>query len=461
MNQSKSYQRPGLILLVTTVTSFMTAFMGSSLNIALPVIGSEFSSSAKILSWISTVYFLITAVLLIPVGKLSDTKGRMYFFSYGLIVFTGSTFLCGISGSTAIIILFRALQGVGSSFIFATGTALIVTAYPANQRGRVLGINTASVYTGLSSGPFLGGFITQYLGWRGIFFTSAIIGLVIILIVSFMLKGIEEQSTSEKYDIMGSIVYSLSIVSAMIGISMLPGITGIILTITGTILLIVFFNIEKKIINPLFDVRIFKSNRTFTYSNLSALINYCATFAISFLISFYLQIVKGLKPREAGIILITQPVLQAVFSPYAGKLSDRFEPQLVSSTGMAFLTIGLVIFCFLTPGTGYGLIIGNLAFLGLGFALFSSPNVNAIMSSVDRHYYGVASSTLASMRVIGQTLSMGIVIMIFTFYLGERELSPLNSAEFMESARTLFILFSILSVAGIFASLARGNIHSK
>ena len=205
----------------------------------------------------------------------------------------------------------------------------------------------------------------------------------------------------------------------------------------------------------------FSNNKTFTFSNLSALINYSATFAIGFLLSLYLQHIKDMSARDAGFILVTQPFIMAIFSPLAGKISDRIEPQVVASYGMGILTIGLIIFTFISPAFSLIWIVLNLALIGFGFALFSSPNTNAIMSSVDKKYYGVASSTLASMRMVGQMFSMGIVIVIFTAFLGHAEISNVNQEEFISSLRFLFLLFGILCFIGIFASLARGRIHNE
>ena len=245
----------------------------------------------------------------------------------------------------------------------------------------------------------------------------------------------------------------------MLGLTYLPKIPGMVLLILGIAALYLFFRVEEKKASPVFNVRIFISNRTFTFSNLSALINYSATFAIGFLMSLYLQNIMLYSPQDAGIILVTQPLMMAIFSPFAGRLSDKIEPQIVSSSGMAILTVGLVIFVFLSPGFGLGPIILNLALLGFGFALFSSPNVNAIMSSVEKKYYGVASSTLASMRMIGQMFSMGIVIVIFSLLIGKAEITNENQSLFMSSVKTAFILFSVLSFIGIFTSLSRGKIH--
>ncbi len=437
----------------------MTAFMGSAINIALPLIGKEFNSSAVLLSWLATAYLLTAAVLLVPVGKLSDIYGRTKFLKYGIILFSAGTLLCGISGSDIILLVFRLFQGAGSAMIFTTSTAILVSAFPPNERGKILGINITSVYVGLSSGPFIGGLITHYLDWRYIFYTTFLLGIITALMLFIWLKTEWKEAEQEKFDVIGSVVYVLSLTALMLGLTFLPKISGIALLTGGIIVLLVFFKIEEGKPNPVFNVKVFLSNRTFTFSNLSALINYSATFAIGFLMSLYLQNIKALSPQDAGLILVTQPLMMALLSPLAGRLSDKIEPQIVSSSGMAILTIGLVVFVFLSPEFGIIPIVLNLAWLGLGFALFSSPNVNAIMSSVEKRYYGVASSTLASMRMIGQMFSMGIVIVIFSLLIGKAEITAENQPAFLSSIKTAFILFSILSFIGVFTSLSRGKIH--
>lgn len=450
-----------LILLITILTSFMTAFMGSSINIALPVIGKEFNAPAIILSWLSTAYLVTAAALLLPIGKLTDIYGRTKFFKLGISLFTAGSFLCGSAIDPSMLLIFRIVQGVGAAFIFSSSTALLVSIFPHSERGKVLGINTAAVYIGLSSGPFLGGMITHYLNWRGIFFINAIIGIVLIIITTVYLKHEWQEMLVQKYDYRGAAVYIISIILLMLSVSMFPKTAGFILLFISLCVLGLFYIIEIYTPHPILNAALFKENKTFTLSNLAALINYSATYAIGFLMSFYLQSVKILSPQEAGTILITQPVVQALFSPIAGRLSDKTEPRFVASAGMTLLTIGLIVFWFLSPNTSYVLIIVNLAMMGFGFALFSSPNVNAVMSSVEKQYYGVASSILASMRLIGQMLSMGIVIVIFSVFIGSEKISPANQEAFLTSARTAFILFSILCFIGIFASLSRGKIHNN
>ena len=452
--------RPGIyIILVTTIASFMTAFMGSAINVALPIIGKEFKADAILLSWLSTSYLVTTAVLLIPVGKLSDIYGRAKFFKLGVIIFAVFSLLCGFSVSASMLLILRALQGIGASMLFSTSTAILVSAFDAKDRGKVIGINIASVYTGLSSGPFLGGLITHYLNWRCIFFITFFIGIISLLTMMIKIKTEWREEIKEQFDTAGSIIFILTLTILMIGFTFLPGIPGFIMLLAGTTGLFIFLKLEDKRPYPMLNIKLFSKNKTYTFSNFAALINYSATSALTFLMSLYLQNVKMLSPQDTGIILVTQPVMMALFSPIAGRISDRIEPRRVASIGMGLLMAGLFVFIFLAPSTSYTLIVANLAVLGLGFALFSSPNTNAIMSSVERKYYGIASSTLALMRLTGQMLSMGMVIVIFSVLIGKVEITPENQNSLLQSMKIAFILFSILSFIGIFASLARGKIH--
>ena len=457
MNNEKSFRL--FIISITSLASFLIAFMSSAINIALPVIGKEFNSGAVLLSWLATAYILTGAVLLIPLGKLSDIYGRSKFLKIGIFVFMIGTLLCGLSGSDTELLIFRLFQGLGSSFVFVTLTAILVSAFPVKDRGKILGINVTAVYVGLSSGPFIGGIITHNIGWRYIFYLSALIGAAIFILIMFKLKTEWKEAEGEKFDLTGSVIYVMSLTFIMLGLTFLPGLHGIALLVISVIVIYTFFKVESGKEYPVFNVKVFISNRTFTFSNLSALINYSATFALTFLLSIYLQNVEGLTAQHAGLILVTQPLVMAIFSHVAGRLSDRFEPQIVSSAGMAILTIGLVIFAFINTGYGIALIISNLVLVGFGFALFSSPNANAIMSSIEKKYYGVASSTLASMRMIGQMFSMGIVIVIFALLIGKSVITPEHNVSFMHSLRLAFIIFSVLSFIGIFTSLSRGKIH--
>lgn len=460
MNTEKSCKQTNNInnrlpaLLVATLASFFTPFMASAINIALPSIGLEFGADAILLSWIPTAYLLAAAVFAVPFGRIADIHGMKKIFIYGIIIFTVATFLSGAAPSIISLIVFRVLQGIGSAMIFVTGLAIITSVYPPKERGKAIGINIASVYIGLSMGPVLGGILTQYLGWRSIFYVIIPLGLLVIALTALKVKGEWAECKGEKFDTSGSIIYGIALIMLMYGFSMLPGETGIILLILGIIGILAFVLFELRVKNPVFEVRLFK-NITFGFSSLAALINYSSTFAVVFLLSLYLQYIKGLDPQFAGIVLVAQPVVMAITSPIAGRLSDRFSPGLIASIGMAITAISLFCFIFLDNNSSFEFIIAVLLVLGFGLGLFSSPNTNAIMGSVKKRFYGVASATVGTMRLIGQMLSMGVAMLIFSIFIGNVQIVPGNYPALLTSIKVVFTIFTILCFIGIFASLAR------
>ena len=450
-----------LVLIVATMASFLFPFMGSAVNIALPVLGKELSLDAVTLGWIATAYLLSSAAFLVPFGRIADIYGRKKIFTCGIAIFTVSSLFSGISSSAAMLISFRVLQGVGGAMLAGTAVALLTTVFPASERGKVLGINVAATYLGLSLGPVLGGVLTQHLGWRSIFFLSTLLGLAVIGIVLWKLKGEWTGAKGEKFDAVGSVIYILGLVALVYGFTLLSEtlILGVCLIVGGAIGLAAFTRWVMKIKSPVLDISLFRNSKAFTLSNLAALINYSATFAVAFLISLYLQYLKGFNPQSAGLILVAMPAMQAIFSPLAGRVSDKIEPRLIASAGMALTTTGLIIFVFLNSQTPMELIIGNLILMGFGFALFSSPNTNAVMSSAPKTAYGVASATLATMRQVGMTFSMGLAMLMFALYMGRVQITPEYYPLFQESTKTSFIIFAVLCFGGIFASLARGKVR--
>ena len=446
-------------LFAATMASFLTAFTGSSVNIALPVVGHDFSMDAILLSWVPTSYLLAAAMFLVPIGRLADIHGRKRVFILGITVFTFASLLAGLAPTSAVLIVARALQGIGGAMISGTGVAILTSVFPVQERGRVLGINVAAVYLGLSLGPPLGGVLTQQLGWRSIFLMTLPLGLAVIVFVLWRLEGEWAEARGEAFDLIGSAIYAVALVALMYGFSQLPDLVGAALIALGLVGFLGFGFWELNSASPVLNLGLFRSNRTFTFSNLAALIHYAAVYAVSFLLSLYLQYLKGLSPQQAGLVLIFQPVVQFLFSPAAGRLSDRIEPRILASAGMVCTAIGLFLLVFLSPATPLWVIVANLILLGFGYALFSSPNMNAIMGSVQRKFYGVASGMLATMRLIGQMLSMGIATLLFALFLGPVEITPDLYPLFASSVRVAFVVFAVLCVMGVFASLARGDIR--
>ena len=448
-------------LIVASTSAFLTPFMISSVNIALPAIGKEFETDAVLLSWVATSYLLAAAVCLVSFGKLADIYGRKKIFMIGQILITVTSLLAAISVSAPMLIVFRIFQGAGGAMVFATGLAILTSVYPPQERGKVLGIAVAAVYIGLSCGPFFGGWLTQHFSWRAIFLANIPIGVFIIVLIVLRLKGEWKGAEGEKFDFAGALIYSIAIVAILYGISILPAKLSIALLIVGVLALFVFVKWESKIKSPVFEVKLFIENRTFAFSCLAALINYSATFAVAFLLSLYLQYIKGLTPQGAGVVLIAQPIVMAVFSPLAGKLSDRIEPRVIASLGMALTTLGLILLALITHNTTLLYIVISLMVLGFGFALFSSPNMNAIMGSVAKRYYGIASGSVGTMRVLGQMLSMGIATLVFALFIGRAEIIPEVYPALIKSIKIAFIIFSGLCAAGIFFSLSRGELRSN
>ena len=284
-------------------------------------------------------------------------------------------------------------------------------------------------------------------------------GLFVNILAARKLRQEWAEAKEKRFDFVGSLAYALILLTIMYGFSLLPSAAGGIFIFFGAAAIMLFIWWELRTENPVLDVRIFMTNKVFTLSNVAALISYSATFAVGFLMSFYLQHIKGLTPQNAGIILVAQPIVQAAFSPLAGRLSDRIEPRLVASAGMALTALGLFLLALVRMDTSLAFIVTSLVILGFGFALFSSPNTNAVMSSVESRFYGIASSTLGTMRLVGQMLSMGIAMLIFALYMGKAAITPAYYGLLLKSTKVIFGIFVILCVAGMGASLTRGTLH--
>lgn len=445
-------------ILITAMASFITPFLGSSMNVALPVIAGEFNLDAVTLSWIAGSFLVAAAAFLVPFGRLADIHGRKRIFLYGILLYTVASACATFSPTISFLFAGRILQGIGSAMIFTTSVAILTSVVPPGERGRALGVNVAAVYLGLSVGPPAGGLLTHSLGWRSLFAVHILLGSLLLVLTFSKLHGDWAEARGERFDLFDSILYVFALLALMVGLALLPHLRGMLLIPAGAVTLIFFAYRQLRRPHPLLEIRLFK-NAAFTFSNLAAFINYSATFAVSFLLSLYLQYVKGLDARSTGLILSAQPIVMAAFSPASGRLSDRVEPRILASAGMLLNAVGLGLLLFLNETTTITSIVEILALLGLGFALFSSPNTNAVMSSVERPFYGAASGTLATMRLTGQMFSMGIATMLFSILFAGKPIGAESTGAFLDALRWAFGLFAVLSAGGIFASMARGTLR--
>ncbi|WP_084145909.1 MFS transporter [Anaerovorax odorimutans] len=445
-------------LFVVIITSFITTFTGSALNLSIPTIGTEFHASASFIGWIITGYMLASATLSVPFGRISDLTNRKRILVIGILIFALCSCAAAFAWSIKILLLFRIVQGIGAAMIFSTNTAVLISAFPSEKRGKVLGYSIASTYIGLSAGPVIGGMLNHHFGWRSIFTVTFLISITVFIIaIKYLPKSIKDAS-GQGIDFLGNILYMTMIVTIMYGFSSFTSVWfAKYLIISGVVLFILFVMHELKTKYPIIEVRLFAHNISYTFSNIAALLNYGATFALGYLLSIYLQLIMGFDSQISGLILISQPLLMAVLSPYAGKLSDKISPFKLASFGMALCALGLFSFIFISKDYPLWLIIVNLIVMGVGFAFFSSPNTNAVMACVEKENYGVASSILATMRSIGHTSSMAVVTFIVALKMDAIPLAKATPEMLISTMHISFIVFTCVCTVGIFISLKRKN----
>lgn len=451
----QSYSRKFILILITIAT-FLNPFTGTAINLALPVIGTEFSADATTLAWVSSAYLLSSVIFLLPAGKLGDSRGKVTVFMAGIVVYTAGTILTIFTPTIGTLLAFRFLQGIGGAMIYANSVALITHLYPAGERGYAIGLNITAVYAALSLGPFLGGILTQFFGWRSIFVVTALIAAPVLFSADKFPAFLNDRHR-EDFDIPGLVLSSALILCLFLGLAKATTPTGLALLAAALLLGVAFYRVERRHPSPLLPVSLLASNRVFASSNLAALINYSATYAVGFLLSLYLQYIRGYEPAAAGTLLLVQPVIQIFVAPVAGRLADRIRPGLIAAGGLALSAACLFGLAALSETTPVAAIIVILAVLGVGVGLFSSPNTTAVMGSVGKRYYGSASAMVAMMRSLGMMMSMGLVLVVFAVIMGSTVVTPAIFPEFLASMNLIFLVFAVLSVFGIFLSLKKND----
>ncbi len=446
------------VLTVVCLSAALIPFTGSSINLALPYIADDLSMNAVAIGWIVTAFLLASAIFQIPLGRVGDMIGRKKILAAGVLLFSIASVACAYAPSGPMLIASRFVQGIAGAGIFGVNMAIITSIFPANERGKALGINTAVVYFSIASGPFFGGMLTHYFGWRSIFLVTTGLSLAAFFGILYFLKRDRPEAKGEKFDWWGMIVYAVGLSAVIGGCSDLPSVPGFLLIAAGIIMFVFFTNYEKRQTTPMFNMNMFLSNRLFRMSSFAALINYAATFAIGFMLSLYLRYIKGFDAQQAGLILVVQPIMQTIVSPLAGNLSDRVDAGKIATFGMGIIVLCLAAMVFfLTPDTSIFLLIAVLVILGTGFALFSSPNVNVIMGSVEKRYLGMASATTGTMRLTGQSFSMGITMMMTSLFVGETQMTPDVYPLFMKCVHYTFAIFAVLCMLGVYTSSIRSN----
>ena len=446
-------------LIMVLLNCFTTPLMLSATNVALPSIAIDLKINAVMLSWVPMAFLMASAMFVLIFGRLADMYGRKRVFMTGTVSVIITSLLAAMSVNGELLVAARFLQGVSAAMLYATQIAIVSSVFPPARRGHAIGLTVSTIYLGLTFGPVIGGYLIDIAGWRASFVFHIPLAIIVLLIAFFKVPG--EWLSEEKgiFDIKGSTIYSLSILFLCIGVSTLPDISSMVLVALGIIGIIVFVNFARRTIHPIFDVRLFFENKVFTFSCLASFILYTATFANVVLISLYLQYLKDMTASAAGLFMMIQPLTMALFSPLAGKLSDKVEPRIIASAGMMLTALGLFMLAMLNGVSSPVYLVGALIITGLGFSLFSSPNSNAIMGSVEKRYYGSAAGSLATMRILGQMSSMVLVTLVFALLIGQVQIQPENYASLQQAIRLCFMISAGLCIPGLFFSLVRGRMH--
>jgi len=449
-------------LWVITFTQFALVFMLSGVAIAVPVLGREFGASAAQLGLVESGYIAAVAMLLFPVTRLADMIGRATVFAMGAALFSFVSLVLPLSGTIDHFIILRVFQGGGGAMMVSTGLAILADLYPGAGRAKALGIASAGVYLGLSAGPWLGGLIATHLGWRWIFYIGAVPCVMCLLLTLKVLPVKPIRQKCPPFDWGGAVLCAIGMTLLSQGGSHFHDLSGKIMLGVGVLSLAAFVLWESHAKAPLLDMRLFRGNPSFSLGSAVQFISYAATFGITFLLSLYLQVTQGMTASEAGMVLVAQPVMQAIFSLVSGNWCERWPAHHIATLGMGLATLGLGGAAFLGAQSSLPLIIVVLVLCGAGSAIFATANMAVIMGAVSKEYYGVASAVVAGMRTTGMTVSLVFISAVFAMVIGPQALHAESSSSYIEAMHIIFIALTVFSALGVFMSArARRRLADK
>jgi EmrB/QacA subfamily drug resistance transporter len=463
------------VLAIVAVGVFMATLDSSIVNISLPTIARYFNVPLNgAIEWVIIAYLVATAAILLTAGRLADMIGRKSVWLAGLLLFTSGSALCGAAPSLGFLIASRAFQGLGGALLMAVSPALLVNAFPPQERGRALGLNAVTVALGVSVGPTLGGLITASLSWRWIFYVNVPIGIIGIIATLRVLKERSRRNPG-RFDPLGALLLAVGLAALTAGLSFgqeigwsSPLLIGLL--VVGVVALALLPIVEKRVSNPIIDFAMFR-DRVFFSANISLILSFLAMFAVSFMLPFYLEELRGFSTETAGLLLTPFPIVLAVIAPISGSLADRFGSRWLAAGGLAIACLGLFFISQLNEHSSIFDIVWRLVFTGAGQAIFQSPNNSALLGAAPKSQQGSASGFLATGRTMGQSLSVALAGAIFaglggasaglTLAANRTNLDPVQLAAlqhtFTNSFQTTFIVCTCIAVIGVFTSLVRGK----
>ena len=446
------------VVFVSFITSFFAVFLSAGIVLGVPSIADEFAMNNVVQNWIPTIALLVVAVFTLPAGQISGQYGVKKSLIIGVLIFIFASLGTCLSFTTEIFLLFRVVQGIGMAFLNVSAMAMVVQAINPQNRGKALGFTVTGIYLAGSLSPVLCGFLVYNLGWRAMFYF--VIPFLVLCLILMLLKIPGEWKTYEKdkIDSIGYLIYGIGILLFIYGFTNLMNTVGWVCVIIGLCLLIIFAYYELNVESPAFNMRLFK-NMKFTSSNIAALCSYLAIAAITTILNYHFQYVRNWDAQLTGIMLIITPIIMALIAPNAGKLSDKIHPQKLAAFGMSIATVTLLILLFLDANTPIYLIVVAMILQGVGMGLFTTPNTNAIMSSVPPKETPNASAAQSAMRTIGQTMSLGLLTLVFAWIMGSLKLSSEHADLIVQCSQIVCMICTVVCIVAIFASLV--GIRSK
>ncbi|HPF71869.1 MAG TPA: MFS transporter, partial [Candidatus Krumholzibacteria bacterium] len=424
-------------------------FMFSGVGVALPTIGRELQVSGAGLGLIEGLYLGTAAVLLLPAGRLGDAGDKPSLFVLGMTVFALATLALGFVPSVAVFIALRGLQGVGAAMVTATNMAILADTVPRGRLGTAIGITTGSVYAGLSAGPFVAGIITTHLGWRYVFWLSGLMLLASTVLAAAVLPR-RWSRPRLRFDWPGAVLSSAGILAVIVGAAEVGGSPrGWALVALGAALLAVFVQVERRAPSPLVDLEMLRGTPVLARALGVQYLTYAGAFGTSFLFSLHLQEAFGWTASAAGRLLMISPLLMALLAPACGRLADRVRPQLLTAWGVLAVVLGTVAAACVGPQGPLALIVGSLVLHGVGFALFSSPNMTFILNRAPRGRTTIAAALAAQMRTLGMVTSMAVITVMLALLLGTEGLGADSLPAFVRAMRLALAVIGAISLAAL------------
>jgi EmrB/QacA subfamily drug resistance transporter len=448
-----------LTLISICVATFLMPLNMSSVNVALPAIAADLNVDAVLISWIPTMNLLGAIALQLPAGRIADIIGRKKVFLAGLLLFTLSSVAVILIDDIYWLLLMRLLQGIAGAMVFGTGMAIVSQVFAQHGRGMALGLTSTSVYLGLTCGPPIGGWLTEWWDWHAVFLAPLPLAVLCAVLVAIHVRETERQQ-DQHLDWVGSLLFIAASSLFFVGLSELPELLGGMLALGGLLLLAAFVYQQEHSPYPLIRLRRMVQNLVFFRSIQASFLMYAANYPLQFLLSLYLQYIRGLSPADAGQLMLLQAMMMAILAPLAGRLSDRLEPRILASLGCVFFAIGFVILALLDQDSGLSQVVIALLVMGTGFGLFSSPNNNGALSVVPHDKLSIASSLLNISRTLGNMLGMAVVVFLFNLFIGNAQLVPEQYPALMRLLEIAFMLCAGYALVAAWRSWSRGKVRA-